>query len=88
MHDESARKIMMVAKGLRRICKELGFGALASDDSLSIGVKQEMQEHAGMYSKLVAFVKEKGELPPLEYIATYIAQDHVKEDPNYYGKEV
>jgi hypothetical protein len=79
-------KIIKAAKAVVKVCKELGM--LVQDDGLLIGVKQEMQEHKGMYAKLVAFVKEKGELPPLEYLATCIAQDHLQEDPQYYGKEV
>jgi hypothetical protein len=85
MHDESARKIMMVAKGLRRICKELGFGALASDmdttsNQLAMGIKVEV-EHKDLY----AYIKTNG-LPDEKTFYSMIAKAHIKEMPDYYTR--
>lgn len=55
------------------------------DDELSRGTQVE-SEHKNMVEWLKNYVDENGKLPPDEMIYQKIAEDHLKEDADYYKK--
>lgn len=53
-------------------------------EQMSEGIKTET-EHEPTYARLEAYVKENGKLPPARWLYASIAQDHLAENPDYYG---
>lgn len=77
-------KIVKVSKGLLNVCKSIGM--LATDDiALKQGTQIEL-EHQDTYNMLVDYLKQNGQLPPIEKMAESIAKDHMAETPDYYSR--
>jgi len=54
-------------------------------NQLKAGIKIE-KEHKPTYTFIQNYLKRKGKLPPQKLVYKHIAQNHIKEIPNYYTK--
>jgi hypothetical protein len=58
----------------------------------SINIKQLQKgrriekEHTLTYKKIINYLLKNKKLPPYEYVFSWIAEDHLKELPDYYDR--